>query len=148
MTLRLRPDEIEREGTGRATESGGRAGAASAGHHTSSTRHREKASTNTVRSRARSAAPALSPESLVRMPGNTLDLRGQRVEAGLKALERFLDDAVLRDEEGVFVLHGHGTGAMKEAVRRALADSPYVAACAPAAPEQGGDAFTVVVLRG
>jgi DNA mismatch repair protein MutS2 len=45
------------------------------------------------------------------------------------------------------VLHGHGTGAMKDAVRRALAGSPYVTDSAPAPEDQGGDALTVSRLR-
>lgn len=81
------------------------------------------------------------------MDGNTLDLRGARVAEGLEELERFLDEAVLRGDDCVFVLHGHGTGALKAAIRKALSDSRYVEASAPAAPEQGGDAFTVAVLR-
>lgn len=88
-----------------------------------------------------------SPEAAVRMDGNTLDLRGARVAEGLEELERFLDEAVLRGDDCVFVLHGHGTGALKAAIRKALSDSRYVEASAPAAPEQGGDAFTVAVLR-
>jgi DNA mismatch repair protein MutS2 len=47
----------------------------------------------------------------------------------------------------VFVLHGHGTGAMKQAVRRALPQSSYVGKVAPANEDQGGDAFTVAELR-
>jgi DNA mismatch repair protein MutS2 len=46
------------------------------------------------------------------------------------------------------VLHGHGTGAMKDAIRKVLARSPYVADSAPAPEDQGGDALTVSRLRG
>jgi DNA mismatch repair protein MutS2 len=84
----------------------------------------------------------------VRMPANTLDLRGARVEEGLARLESFLDDAMLSNQDAVFVLHGHGTGALRAAIRKALAGSPYVAASGPAPADQGGDAFTVAVLRG
>ena len=61
-------------------------------------------------------------------------------------MDRFLDDAMLTSRDIVFVIHGHGTGALKDAVRTALVGSAYVAASAPAEPEQGGDAFTVVLL--
>ena len=83
----------------------------------------------------------------VRVPANTLDLRGERVGEALVKLERFLDEAVLGGHGAAFVLHGHGTGAMKQAVRDALARSPYVARSGPADEDQGGDAFTVAVLR-
>ncbi len=94
--------------------------------------------------------PAVARDPLtdaLRTPGNTLDLRGQRVEEGLALVEDFLDRSVLAGREVVFILHGHGTGAMKEAVRRELASSAYVARAAPAAEEQGGDALTAVLLR-
>lgn len=87
-------------------------------------------------------------DNALRTPGNTLDLRGLRVEEGLERLQAFLDDAMLRSCDLVFVLHGHGTGAMKSAIRRLLAASPYVTASAPAPEDQGGDALTVSRLRG
>jgi DNA mismatch repair protein MutS2 len=85
---------------------------------------------------------------LVRSGSNTLDLRGTRVEEALQRLERFLDEAMLGGYEGVFILHGHGTDALKRAVREALRHSPYVETFEPAATGQGGDALTAVVLRG
>ncbi len=98
--------------------------------------------------RAEQPAPPDWLESAMRSAGNTLDLRGVRVEDGIERLERFLDDAMLEGREFVFVLHGHGTGAMKSAVRRVLTASPYVNATAPAPEDQGGDALTVSRLRG
>lgn len=83
----------------------------------------------------------------VRVDANTIDLRGERVHEGLRRLEQFLDEAVLSGHDAVFVLHGHGTGAMKQAVRTALSDSRYVSDCGPADEDQGGDAFTVAILR-
>jgi len=126
MTLRVRRDEIE---VVRAAPKGGAPDPASKG------------------AKGRPRRAQIAPEGAVRMPGNTLDIRGARVAEGLEALDRFLDEAVLRGTDAVFVLHGHGTGALKAAIRKALAESDYVEACAPAEPEQGGDAFTVAVLR-
>jgi len=87
-------------------------------------------------------------EGFVRVDANTLDLRGERVEEALARLEKFLDDAVLGGHDAVFVLHGHGTGALKAAVRDTLAGSPYVDSSGPADSRQGGDALTIAVLRG
>jgi DNA mismatch repair protein MutS2 len=126
MTLRVRRDEIE---VIRAAPKHAAAGGAP------------------KEPRARARRASISPEGAVRVPSNTLDVRGARVAEGLEALDRFLDDAVIRGADAVFVLHGHGTGALKAAIRKALADSHYVDSCAPALPEQGGDAFTVAVLR-
>lgn len=76
----------------------------------------------------------------------TLDLRGQRAEAALAALDRFLDDAVLNGLQKVSVLHGKGTGRLQEAVREALGADRRVAAFAHAPPEQGGTGVTLVTL--
>lgn len=87
-------------------------------------------------------------ESALRTPANTLDLRGLRVEEGLERLHDFLDEAMLASRDIVFVLHGHGTGAMKTAIRRTLAGSPWVSDSAPAPEDQGGDGLTACRLRG
>ena len=50
-----------------------------------------------------------------------LDLRGERVEEGLERLERYLNDAYLARLPWVRIIHGHGTGAMRVAVRDVLA---------------------------
>jgi DNA mismatch repair protein MutS2 len=78
---------------------------------------------------------------------NTLDLRGARVDEGLDQVERFLDKASLRGERVVFIIHGHGTGAMKAAVRDYLNNSAYVERHQPGGKGQGGDGATVVALR-
>ena len=83
----------------------------------------------------------------VRAEDITLDLRGQRVEEALDAVDVFLDRLLNRGERVGYVLHGHGTGALKAAVREHLRASGYVAKSHPAEPDDGGDAFTVAWLR-
>ena len=83
----------------------------------------------------------------LRTPESTLDLRGERVDDALALLDKFLDQALTRGADAVFVLHGHGTGALRQAVRQELGRHPAVARFGPAAPEQGGDAVTAVELR-
>lgn len=78
---------------------------------------------------------------------NTLDLRGLKVEDGLDKLELFLDKASLANLTPVMVIHGHGTGAMKNAVREFLKVSPYVKDFAPAEQAQGGDGVSVINLK-
>jgi DNA mismatch repair protein MutS2 len=77
---------------------------------------------------------------------NTLDLRGKRVDEALEELEKYLDKALGRNERGVYVIHGHGTGALKSAIRDQLARSPYAKAWRPADRFQGGDGVTAVDL--
>jgi DNA mismatch repair protein MutS2 len=58
----------------------------------------------------------------------------------------FLDRAVGGGQPVVFLLHGHGTGALRDAIRKELARSPYVARFRGGAPEQGGEGVTLVWL--
>ncbi|MDH3253498.1 MAG: Smr/MutS family protein [Acidobacteriota bacterium] len=79
-------------------------------------------------------------------PARELDLRGQRVEAGLDALDSYLDRALLASMVDVRVVHGHGSGQLKQAVREALGNHPAVAKWRPGGRGEGGDGATVIVL--
>lgn len=83
----------------------------------------------------------------VRHADNTLDVRGLRVDEALAAVEAFLDRLFGAGEAAAFLLHGHGTGALKSAVRSYLRRSPYAQKHEPAPIDQGGDGVTVVRLR-
>jgi DNA mismatch repair protein MutS2 len=83
----------------------------------------------------------------VRTSDNTLDLRGERVEEALDKVDAFLDRLLNLGEQLGFVLHGHGTGALKSAVRSHLQASSYVEHSEAADADSGGDAFTVFWLR-
>ncbi|MBP7212486.1 Smr/MutS family protein, partial [bacterium] len=78
---------------------------------------------------------------------NTLDLRGFRVEDALDSLERYLDRASLVNLSPVYVIHGHGTGALKSAVRDFLESSPYVAKFRPGEPSEGSDGVSVIDIN-
>jgi DNA mismatch repair protein MutS2 len=76
----------------------------------------------------------------------TLDLRGSRVDEGLAAVDRFVDDSVMAGREVVFVIHGHGTGALRAAVREHLDRTRAVSRWRPGYPGEGGDGITVAWL--
>lgn len=78
---------------------------------------------------------------------NTFDIRGQRVEAALDELERRLDTAYGLLEPGIFVIHGHGTGALRDAVRQYARQSAYVASQRPGERGEGGDGVTLLMLK-
>jgi len=100
-----------------------------------------------VRNRGQvTAGSARHPDLFVRTAGNTLDLRGQRVEQALGELERFLDRAVVAGGGHVMIIHGHGTGAVKSAVREYLASSSYAGSFRPGETYEGGDGVTIVDL--
>jgi DNA mismatch repair protein MutS2 len=83
-----------------------------------------------------------SPRSVA----SSLDLRGARVEEALAMLERYLDDAARADVSRVTIIHGHGSGAMRDAVRRALGEHPLVREWRPGERGEGGDGATLVSL--
>jgi DNA mismatch repair protein MutS2 len=78
---------------------------------------------------------------------NTLDIRGLRVEDAPNRLDAFLDRMLGEGEPVGFVLHGHGTGALRSRVREHLAGCSYVEHVRAAEPDEGGDAFTVFWVR-
>lgn len=75
---------------------------------------------------------------------NTLDLRGLKVEDALDKLENYLDKASLANLSATTIIHGHGTGALKSAVRDFLSTSPYVAKYRPGEDSEGGDGVSIV----
>jgi len=82
----------------------------------------------------------------MRVAHNTLDLRGVRVDEALDQVDAFIDKMITSGERSAFVLHGHGTGALKQAVREHLKLSSHISDSSAADPDDGGDAFTVFWL--
>ncbi|MFO0557484.1 MAG: Smr/MutS family protein [Polyangiales bacterium] len=92
------------------------------------------------------SATAVMPRAL-RTESNTVDVRGLRADDALSLVDAFIDRIYGAEETVGFVLHGHGTGALKAAVRAHLERSPHVAKCKAADGEDGGDAFTVFWVK-
>ncbi len=113
-----------------------------------STPGRRRAGQSTTR--ATSAKETLGSESGAKPPpqarDNTCDLRGLRTDDALAMTQSFLDRAVGAGQDVVFLLHGHGSGALREAIRRELTRSPYVARFRAGDPDGGGEGVTVVWL--
>jgi DNA mismatch repair protein MutS2 len=76
----------------------------------------------------------------------TCDLRGLRVDDAMAMASSFLDRALNEGRRSVFFLHGHGTGVLRDALRKELERTAYVTRFASAEPQHGGDAVTVVWL--
>ena len=75
-----------------------------------------------------------------------LDVRGLRAEETLMRLEEFLDMAVRDGLSSVRVIHGRGTGVLRQVVREHVARHPLVKSFEPEARERGGDGATAVEL--
>lgn len=113
-----------------------------------------KAPTGDREHAGRAAAHSAAPRSLTEtdtIPGiqsaaNTVDLRGLRADEALDAVVAFLDRAAMTGTSPLFVVHGHGTGALRKAVREYLVSSPYVKRWRPGGRGQGGDGVSVVEI--
>jgi DNA mismatch repair protein MutS2 len=81
-----------------------------------------------------------------RTVASSLDLRGARVDEALDALSRYLDDAALAGLEQVVVIHGLGTGALRDAVRAAVSEHPLVKSFRAGERGEGGDGATIIRL--
>ncbi len=94
----------------------------------------------------RAPAPQPLEEAPVQTRDNTCDLRGLRVDDAVAMATSFLDRALADRQRAVFLLHGHGTGALRDAIRTELSRSPYVARFRAGEADRGGDGVTVVWL--
>lgn len=75
-----------------------------------------------------------------------IDIRGQHVDEALPVLARYIDDAIQLGQPRVRILHGTGTGALREAVRNYLASVPGVRDFRDEHVQFGGAGITVVDL--
>ncbi|MFI5226395.1 MAG: endonuclease MutS2 [Candidatus Limnocylindrales bacterium] len=76
----------------------------------------------------------------------SLDVRGARVDEALEAVGRYIDDAAVAGLERVTVIHGLGTGALRDAVRTEAAGNPLVRDVRPGERGEGGDGATIIRL--
>lgn len=83
----------------------------------------------------------------VRTDFNTLDLRGLRVDEALQKVETFIDTGYLQHVSPLMIIHGHGTGAIKSAVRAFLSNCSYKNEFRPGETYEGGDGVTVVNFK-
>ena len=76
-----------------------------------------------------------------------IDVRGMRADEALQAVTYFLDDAIQFQQSPVRILHGTGTGALRQALRQYLASVPGVESVHDEDVRFGGAGITVVTLR-
>ncbi|WP_053235178.1 endonuclease MutS2 [Sandaracinus amylolyticus] len=120
---------------------GGGEGAASKAAEPAKTEKRRETPTP-----AHAPPPAAEPIA-VRTDSNTLDLRGLRVDEALGLAESFLDRLYGSGEKIGFLVHGVGTGALRDAVRDYLRGATrYVKRWRPGESDEGGDRVTVVQI--
>ncbi|MGD9694334.1 MAG: Smr/MutS family protein [Thermoleophilia bacterium] len=90
--------------------------------------------------------PPISVPSSGPPPSIEVDVRGRRADEARATVRERMDAASMAGLPEVRVVHGHGTGALRAAVREELARHPLVARAEPAPPERGGDGATIAYL--
>ena len=80
----------------------------------------------------------------VATPRMELDIRGERAEDALDRLEHYIDQAYIGEMPFVRIVHGKGTGRLREVVREALRANPQVKSFEEGKPTEGGAGVTVV----
>ena len=78
---------------------------------------------------------------------DTIDVRGMRAVEALEAVEDLVDDALMVGVSTVTILHGKGTGALKEEIRRYLRGVKDVATIADDHADRGGAGITIVTFK-
>jgi DNA mismatch repair protein MutS2 len=78
--------------------------------------------------------------------GNEIHLRRLILDEALLRLDEYLDDAFMAGMLSVRVVHGKGTGTLRQAVRKYLAKHSLVKSYRPGAYKEGGDGVTIVEL--
>ncbi|MBO7189877.1 MAG: Smr/MutS family protein [Alistipes sp.] len=78
---------------------------------------------------------------------DTIDVRGMRAAEALEAVEDLVDDALMIGVSTVTILHGKGTGALKEEIRRYLRTVKDVATVADDHADRGGAGITIVTFK-
>lgn len=75
-----------------------------------------------------------------------LDIRGHTIEEGIQKADKYLDDALVSGLTQVHIIHGKGTGALREGIREFLKTHPHVGSYRYGQANEGGSGVTVVVL--
>ncbi|MBL9013592.1 MAG: Smr/MutS family protein, partial [Myxococcales bacterium] len=111
--------------------------------------------------RAREVAPAPSAASDVqlvdgapaggragaRTVDTTVDVRGSRADEAIAVVDRFIDESLIAARDTIFVIHGHGTGALRAAIRAHLGLHKGVERFRAGEQSEGGDGVTVAFLK-
>jgi DNA mismatch repair protein MutS2 len=106
--------------------------------------HQKESAGRAPKSTSRRMPADEEPHVFVRTSTNTIDLRGQRIEEAMNNVEQFVDQCLAAAISPLMIIHGHGTGAVRRAVRDFLDSSNYASAYRPGEAYEGGDGVTIV----
>ena len=96
--------------------------------------------------RVQGAPKSEAIEPAMQTSDNSCDLRGLRADDALSLANTFLDRSLNAGRRVAFLIHGHGTGALRDVIRKELRESRYVSTFRSGTSDEGGDGVTVVWL--
>jgi len=85
---------------------------------------------------------------MAQITDNTLDLRGLTSEDAIERTEFFLQSMQVREQSMCYIIHGHGTGVLRNCIRQYLSRSPLVLTTRPGQYYEGGDGVTLAWIKG
>ena len=113
----------------------------------------ERITSNEYRDAVKTVAPKVSPvhidSSITERKLNfspELDVRGERLNDAIEKVTRYIDDAVMLGIPGVRIIHGKGTGVLRDEIQKLLRTMPGVEKVADEHIQFGGTGVTVVTL--
>ena len=94
-------------------------------------------------------SPPLQPSRMPHLADAAadLDVRGSRVHMIESVIPQFIDKAFMQGLTSVRIIHGEGTGALRQAVRDILSREPHVDTFQPAPQNNGGNGVTIAILE-
>jgi len=99
------------------------------------------------------AAPIQLPQnvhvnvSMKHLEKNEINVVGRTVDEAVEMTDKFLDDAFLAQMSTIRIVHGMGTGALRQAISELLRAHPHVSHFESAPHSEGGRGVTLVTLR-
>jgi len=98
-------------------------------------------------SRSRGGSAVTAPARATSAATRELVVIGSTVDEAIDRAEKFLDDALLADERRLRIVHGHGTGRLREGLTKFFRAHPLVASVTQADDKEGGAGATIVELK-
>ncbi|MCJ7695845.1 MAG: endonuclease MutS2 [Anaerolineaceae bacterium] len=84
---------------------------------------------------------------IIESPGLELDIRGQRVDEATESLLHYLERAYLAGLPYVRIIHGKGTGVLRQSIREVIKQNPHISRWESGGEKEGGEGVTIAFIQ-